>query len=106
MEKTPKQTSVLSNSSPEILKPMPCKAGTLQVRWIDDDAGHGLFITFAQGTSLLATHDNGYSCHELAKRIAAGNYDRAVQQANYIMDCGGTGRRMAVIEYWAKECQQ
>lgn len=44
-----------------------------------------------------AQHPNGYSCYELLDRMAKREIDRAVEQAKYILDCGGTARHMTHI---------
>lgn len=84
--------SLLSNSAPYILEPIPSEQGTLQVTWIPELDSHGLFVTSNSDTkavALLATHHNGYSCHALAKLIAKGDWARAIKQAEYIRQCGG-----------------
>lgn len=82
--------SILPSSSPEILKPIDCSLGRLQVRALPGTDTHALFLTTSQGETLLASHPNGYSCHSLAKRMAAKEWDRAREQAYYIVQCGGT----------------
>lgn len=53
------------------------------VRALPDLDTHGLFLD----GQLIAVHPNGYSCLELAKRMQAK--DRYLEQAQYILDCGG-----------------
>lgn len=87
-----KTRSLLANSSPEILKPIPGCDGVFQVVWIDQINTHGLFYQHkcAEGAQILATHHNGYSCDALAERIIKGDSQRALEQLDFIADCGGT----------------
>lgn len=80
--------SILPSNEPRILRPIETAFGTLQVRVIAELDTHGLFLN----GSLLATHGNGYSCHCLAERMVSGNVTWALEQAEYILDCGGTTR--------------
>ncbi len=89
--------SLLPSNEPRILAPVETPFGTLQVRVIAELDTHGLFHKHAAGESLLATHPNGYSCHVLLERMAARQIDRAVEQAKYILDCGGTARHLTHI---------
>ena len=82
--------SLLSSSNSRVLSPTRHPFGILQVRALSDADTHGLFWTHEQGVSLLATHSNGFSCRELADRMASGDQKRVVDQAQYILDCGGT----------------
>lgn len=86
--------SLLPSNEARILQPVTTSFGTLQVRVIAELDTHGLFHKHAAGESLLATHPNGYSCHELLIRMAAKNVDRVTQQVQYILDCGGTARNV------------
>lgn len=74
--------SILPNSSARILAPMPCG---LQVRWHEELDSHVLY----QNERMIAAHHNGFSCHNLAERMLAGNLERALSQFDYITDCGG-----------------
>lgn len=74
--------SILPNSSAAILASM---AGGLQVRWHAELDLHVLYHIERQ----IAGHHNGFSCHELAVRMLAGNESRAVAQFEYITACGG-----------------
>ena len=74
--------SILPNSVPHILQPM--KKG-LQVRWEDENDRHTLF----HERTPVASHHNGFSCHNLAERIIAGDTERVLHQAIYIIQCGG-----------------
>lgn len=82
--------SILPSSSPLILQPMPYKYGTLQVKAVPEHDTHILTITTPQGEQTLANHPNGYSCHALAKRMVSDTRERAIDQAQYIIDCGGS----------------
>jgi len=74
--------SILPNSNSAILAPM---AYGLQVRWHEELDSHVLY----HGEQRVAGHHNGFSCHELAKRILSGNAERATAQFDYITACGG-----------------
>lgn len=89
--------SLLPSNSHEILQPMTAPFGTLQVRVIAELDTHGLFWLHNGHEAVLAIHPNGFSCHELAKRMVARDYRRATQQLEYIMDCGGIGKREEAI---------
>lgn len=86
--------SLLTSNEARILQPTIAAFGTLQVRVIAELDTHGLFHKHAAGESLLATHPNGYSCHELLKRMAAETADRVTQQVEHILACGGTARKL------------
>ncbi|MBP5855669.1 hypothetical protein KAJ83_01510 [Marivibrio halodurans] len=74
--------SVLPNSSAEILRPMD---DGLRVHWHSEMDLHVLY----RNGQRIAGHHNGFSCHELAKRILAANPRRAIEQFDYIRACGG-----------------
>lgn len=84
--------SLLPSSDPHILRKIETVFGTFQVRALPDLDTHGLFLTHERGESLIATHPNGYSCHNLAERMIAGDETRIRAQAEYIQFCGGTTR--------------
>lgn len=86
--------SLLSSNEARILQPVATPFGTLQVRVIAEVDTHGLFHKHAAGESLLATHPNGYSCHELLKHMEAQKIRHIMQQVKYILDCGGTARHL------------
>jgi hypothetical protein len=95
--------SLLPSSEPRILQPQKGEHGTLQVRPLPELDTYGLFLG---ENNLLATHSNGYSCHNLAERIlAAWRGERtvayAMEQFDYILKCGGLGRMRDSIEYIA-----
>ena len=89
--------SILPSSAPHILQPMRLGALVIQVRAIPEADTHGLFIETPHGPSLLATHPNGYSCHNLGERMTKGDKTRVREQAEYILRCGGTVRDMDAI---------
>lgn len=92
--------SILPSSAPQILQPMQLGARILQVHALPEIDSHGLFVETPHGPCLLATHGNGYSCHSLAKRMIAGDAAKVREQAEYILDCGGTCRKIEhVLEY-------
>jgi hypothetical protein len=80
---------ILPNSSLEVLRERQFPHGKLQVSWIAQLDAHGLFFTHSHGTSLLASHNNGHSCANLADRICTGDPAKAEEQRGYIADCGG-----------------
>jgi hypothetical protein len=82
--------SILPSSNPQILQPLKFSGGELQVRANLDRDTHELWFTAGEQSRKIASHPNGYSCHALAKRIAGETRVRAVDQAQYIIDCGGT----------------
>lgn len=86
--------SLLPSNEARILQPVVTPFGTLQVRVIAELDAHGLFHKHATGESLLATHPNGYSCHELLKRMVAGDVDRVIAQVDHILKCGDTARHL------------
>ncbi len=88
--------SILPSSDPSILKPLKGLHGVLQVRPIPEADTYGLFFTHKDGTSCLAQHSNGYSCHNLAVRLVdvwAGKREPAYALAQFvfILNCGGLG---------------
>lgn len=77
-----KTHSILPNSSAAILAPMP---NGLQTRWyVDLD----LYVLY-HGETHIAGHQNGFSCHNLAVRMLAGDMKRTLEQFDYIAACGG-----------------
>ena len=85
--------SILPSSSPEILKPLAQKStlrpGVLQVVADEQRDTHDLFLIGDERT-LLASHPNGYSCFELAKRISEQDRSGAAEQLCYIIACAGS----------------
>lgn len=86
--------SLLPSNCPRILQPVETPFGTLQVRVIAELDTHGLFHKHDRGESLLAEHPNGYSCHCLLERMQKRDHDAVRKQVEYILDCGGTARKM------------
>jgi hypothetical protein len=89
--------SILPNSSPDVLRAITGKHGTLCVKWVGELDSHVLYFN----ASPIASHHNGYSCRALADRIHAAwegraSTDRAIEQAEYIQRCGGMGNTDAV----------
>lgn len=78
--------SILPSNSPEVLSPLETSFGTLQVRVLEKEDTHALYL----GDKELARHPNGFSCRNLAKRMAAGDLTKVLEQAHYIVSCGGT----------------
>lgn len=99
--------SILSNSAPYILTPMHGAHGVLQVKLIPLIEDHGLFM----GESLLAVHNNGFSCHCLGERIIAAwegkaPASKALEQFDYILRCGGLGKSRDSILWIAEGCKE
>ena len=72
-------------------------ARVLQVHSIPEADTHGLFLETPHGPCLLATHPNGYSCHNLGARMIQGDAKRVREQVEYILRCGGTARDIDAI---------
>ena len=89
--------SILPSNDPHILQPVETPHGVLQVRVIAELDTHGLFFKSKAGETLLATHPNGYSCRSLLERMVVNNAVRTREQVQYILDCGGTARRIEHI---------
>lgn len=86
--------SILPSSNSDTFKPvdLPCFRVGVVVASKDLDT-HAVLID----GGMVCTHPNGHSCKELLNRIAAG--EKAVEQFDYILACGGTGiRREFFIE--------
>lgn len=91
--------SVLLSSEPRILQPIETPFGILQVLALPELDTYALFLrkmgdSGVEMVSLLATHSNGYSCHELATRMVRGAEAKVRAQVAYILDCGGTARHI------------
>lgn len=105
--------SILPSGSPEVYKEKVGKFGAFQTRPMPELDTHGLFYArntgdFADKFILVAMHSNGHSCNELAKRIIEAwktgkseKIDRAMEQAQYILDCGGLTKSEATMRYIA-----
>ena len=78
--------SILPSSCPAILEPVKCSFGVLQVRPQPEIDTHSLFL----GDTIIASHPNGFSCYSLAVRLQKQEWERAIEQANYIIRCGGS----------------
>lgn len=82
--------SILASSEPRILLPMVTSFGMLQVVEHFDEDTHVLQLDPGSGTTeRLASHPNGFCCHELAVRMLAGDPERVRKQVEWITDCGG-----------------
>lgn len=86
--------SLLPSSDPSILKSIATSFGVLQVRALPSLDTHALFRSDERGKSMVAEHANGFACHELAKRMIAGDEGRVRQQVEYILKCGGMARHV------------
>lgn len=117
--------SILPSSDGQILQPMAGVHGTLQVKPLLEIESYGLFYTHEiqapvggamqtiMASSMIASHPNGYSCHNLAQRILAAwsnpteaMIDRALAQFDYILSCGGLGIVRGAMEYWIRPEQK
>lgn len=91
--------SILPSNDRFILQPMAARHGVFQVVVLAARDTHALHL---DGVA-LAEHPNGYSCHALAERISAvwnGTHsaDYAIQQFDFILACGGRGRRSRLVQ--------
>jgi hypothetical protein len=95
---------LLGNSSLAILKPLKGCGGTFRVVWLEQIDAHCLWFTRdgEEGSTLLATHNNGFSCHLLAERIISGDHVWACGQLEYIRRCGGTAIAKDFIKFEPK----
>lgn len=86
------------------------KFGRLQVRALPEADTFALFYLanaledrpeLIRGWTMLCCHPNGHSCKELATRIRAAwdehNETRAIEQFDYILQCGGLGRSLETV---------
>jgi len=107
--------SLLPSGSPEVYRPKIGQHGTFETRPLHEIDTHGLFYSAPAGAvdhgpMLIAMHPNGYSCDELAKRIIAAwrgetPPERALDQFDFILACGGMGKSRSAIEHIASgEC--
>lgn len=78
--------------------------GNFQVRAWKEEEEHALFFCSLNNNDwiMLAMHANGHSCKALAERIiqvwkGASPPKHALDQFQYILDCGGLGRGEAAI---------
>ena len=98
--------SILASSDPSILVPIKFKDATLTVVPCDESDTHTLILKTAEGECELASHQNGYSCHELARRMIDGDMKRTLDQAQYVIRCGGAADieaiRNVVNRLWAE----
>ena len=90
--------SILPSSDPQILRPLHACGGSFQVN--PDPLNDTHTLTF--NGSLLASHPNGYSCQNLADRMAQAWAGKrtvayALEQFDYVIACAGTGDRAAVV---------
>lgn len=100
--------SLLPSGSRETYARKTGLRGMFETRPLPDLDTHGLFFAPSEGEfaghyQLIASHPNGFTCDELAKRIiaawAGGSPDRALEQFDYALACGGLGVRRQAIEY-------
>ena len=99
--------SILPNSDASILQPIQTEHGTFQVKLVQSLDDHALYFN----DSILVIHNNGYSCHNLAKRIIEvwdGKRDKkyALDQYDYILACGGMGKARGSVEWIVSGCKE
>lgn len=102
-----KTASLLPNKLPSHHSTVAGRFGSFEVVWCEDLDTHVLIFVqgagrYAGSRGVIASHHNGHSCRELATRIVAAWVDiaarkKAVEQAQYVIDCGGTSRALAAI---------
>jgi hypothetical protein len=100
--------SLLPSAGWDVYGVKPGLHGSFETRPLEEHDTHGLFYSHGVGETggefvLIASHPNGYSCDELAKRMIAAwaggdGHRRALDQFDYILACGGVGVERAVIE--------
>ncbi|RWE37435.1 hypothetical protein [Mesorhizobium sp.] len=82
--------SLLPSEGNDTLHPVNFAGGVLQVSRFMERETYVLNWTAPNASPIkIAAHPNGYSCKELAERMAAGNPTRAEAQRAYIVACGG-----------------
>jgi hypothetical protein len=90
--------SLLPSNEPRILRAVETPFGVLQVRALPELDTHALFHRYQEttaypgGETMLAMHPNGYSCYALLERMVAKDVTGVVEQAKYILACGGLTR--------------
>lgn len=81
--------------------------GSFETRPMTELDTHGLYFACGAGETaksyvLIASHPNGFSCDELARRMIQGwatdNMQKAMEQFDYILACGGKGIARETIE--------
>lgn len=90
--------SLLPSSSPAILQPLDCAFGRLVVRARPAKDTHVLILVADGAEKELASHPNGFSCRNLAERMACGDLARIRAQASYIVACGGTAAVEDIVQ--------
>lgn len=99
--------SILPSAGWGVYGVKPGLYGSFETRPLEEHDTHGLYYSHGTGPQagdfvLIASHPNGYSCDELAKRMISAwvgdGQERALQQFDYILACGGAGVDRTVIE--------
>ena len=80
---------LLANGSEEIRQPVEFGGHVFQVVWLENLDMHALFQMRDGSVSLVVMHNNGFSCHEVVKRIVTGHLKGAEAQMRFIQNCGG-----------------
>jgi hypothetical protein len=103
--------SIFASESHDTLEPLTFQGATLQVRPIVEAEFYILEFTApgAPGPACLASHSNGHSVHQLAKRILAywqagaetcnTARQRAADQWEHILACGGMTKNRESLDY-------
>lgn len=99
--------SILASSSPRILKPFHGAHGLLTVIPLVEQDTHALVLTCDGAEVELARHPNGFSCYGLLELIELAwarlrKPEEALRQLDYILRCGGSGNRDALLAALAK----
>jgi hypothetical protein len=97
--------SLLASEGWDTLKPVIWNRATLQVVRCDPLETYFLTLTHPKGTSILAEKANGHSLKALADRMHAswsgeGSVERAMQQRDYIEQCGGMVRPASCFDFY------
>jgi hypothetical protein len=99
--------SILPSAGRDTYHAKEGKYGSFETRPMTELDTHGLYFAYgsteiAKSYVLIASHPNGYSCDELAKRMvsgwATGDTKWAMEQFDYILACGGRGIDRETVE--------
>lgn len=103
MKITPEH-SVLPNSPHTVGREQPTPYGAFQVDWVPAIDMHVLMYNGPAfgGTICLAAHHNGYSCQEIIDRVTKGDIQSVKDQLQYILVCGGLGKRDTAFDHIMK----
>jgi hypothetical protein len=103
--------SILPSAGPTTYKRKEGSHGAFETRPLDELDTHGLYFIPKPGVlpveeALIASHPNGFSCDNLAQRMidgwSSGDAERAMDQFDYILACGGEGLDRDTLDKIAK----